>query len=84
MQHLAAQPVEDLEADIGAVLGWVDIDTEWALAEGRVDDVDNGIGNGRGIRIRRHNGRESLLHLFAEAGTRRRAGRNGRSGWSRR
>jgi hypothetical protein len=28
MQHLAAQPVEDLEAGIGAVLGAVDMDAK--------------------------------------------------------
>jgi DNA-binding transcriptional LysR family regulator len=44
MQHLAAKAIEDGEADIGAVLGRIDMHPKRPLAERRVDDRDDGIG----------------------------------------
>jgi hypothetical protein len=37
MQHLRAKAIEDREADIGTVLGRIDVHAEWPLAEGRAD-----------------------------------------------
>src|SRR3984893_18768791 len=68
MQHVAAKAIEDRKADIGAVLGWVDMHTKWPLAEGRVNDLNDGIGHGGGVRIGRHNGGKYFLHLFTKTG----------------
>ena len=46
MQHFAAKAIEDREADIRAVLGWVDMHPKWPLAKGRVNDLNDGIGHG--------------------------------------
>jgi hypothetical protein len=70
MQHLAAKAIEDREADIRAVLGRINMHPKRPLAEGRVDDPDDGIGRGRGVRVGRHYGRKGLLHLLAKTGIR--------------
>ena len=70
MQHLAAKAIEDREADTGAVLGRIDMHPKRPLAERRVDDPDDGIGHGTGVRVGRHYGRERLLYLLTETGIR--------------
>src|SRR6266478_593356 len=70
MQHLAAKAIEDREADVGAVLARIDIHAKRPLAERRVDDPDDGIGHGRGVRVGRHYGRNGILHLLTETGIR--------------
>jgi hypothetical protein len=39
------EPVEHREADVGAVLGGIDVDTKRPLPEWGVDHVDDGVGN---------------------------------------
>jgi hypothetical protein len=46
VQHLAAQPVEHGEADVGSILGRVDVNAEGPLAERAIDDFDNSDGDG--------------------------------------
>ncbi len=89
MQHLAAKAIEDREADVGAVLARIDIHAKRPLAERRVDDPDDGIGHGRGVRVGRHYGRNGILHLLTETGIRprlisaMRASSAGRPEWAK-
>ena len=67
MQHLRANAVEHGEADIGAILGRVDVDAERPLTERRADDIDDRLGDEPDIGILRHDRRKRLLHLLAKA-----------------
>ena len=60
MQQLVADAVDDSERDVGAIFGRVDMNTEWPLAERRIDDPDDRIRHGRCIRLRRHDRGERI------------------------
>jgi hypothetical protein len=67
-RHFGADAVNDREGDVGAVLAKVNMDAEGSLAERRVDDPHDGLGDLGGIGVRRHNFGKGLLYLLAEAG----------------
>ena len=68
MQHLGADTVDDREGHVGTVLARVDMNAEGSLADRSVDDLDDGIGDGGGIGVWRHDPGEGFLYLLAEAG----------------
>ena len=45
MQHLAADAVDHREGDVGAILSRINMNAESPLAERRVDNADNGVGD---------------------------------------
>lgn len=45
MQHLGPWPVEHREADVGTVLGRIDMHPKRTLPERTVDNIDYGVGN---------------------------------------
>ena len=66
MQHLHPEPVEHREADVGTVLGRVDVNPKRTLPEWGVDHVDDGVGNRGHVGVRRHNGIEGFLDPGSE------------------
>jgi hypothetical protein len=66
MQHLSPEPVEHREADVGAVPGRVDVNPKPTLPKWGVDHVDEGVGNGGNIGVRRHNRVEGFLNAGSE------------------
>jgi hypothetical protein len=92
MQHFCADPVHDSKANIGSILGGVDMDPERPFAEGRIDHLDDCFSDRRSVGIGRHNGTECFQYLlakaligarfvFGDAGFIPRAGPNGQSDW---
>jgi hypothetical protein len=57
------RPIDDCRS----VLGRIDVHSKGSLAEGRVDDLYDGIRNRGNIGIGRHDGCEALEHLVGEA-----------------
>ena len=66
MQHLSPEPIENREADVGAVLGRIEVNPERALAKRGVDHADERVGNHGYIGVRRHDGVEGLLNPGSE------------------
>ena len=67
MQHLGPRTVEHRKADAGAVFGRVVVHAEGTLAKWGVDDLHDRVSHPRDVGVVRHDGREGLLHLLAEA-----------------
>ena len=72
LQHVIADPVDDREGHRSAILAGVDMDPERPFAEGRVDDVGNGPGDGAEIGVVRCNPCQGSLDLPGDAGARAR------------
>ena len=66
-EHFGPDTVGDAVDDLGAILRRVDMDAERPGAEGPVDDIDDGCGNGGRIGVGRLQGGEALQRLFRNA-----------------
>jgi hypothetical protein len=63
-QKLGPDTIGDSVDYLTAILNRVDVYTERPFAEWHVDDLDDGIGDGSNIRVRRHSGGKVLLDLI--------------------
>ncbi len=41
MKHLCTQAIKHGEADVGAVLRWINMDTEWTFTERSINHINN-------------------------------------------
>src|ERR1700730_18138416 len=72
MQHFCADTVHDSKANIGSILGRVDMDPERPFAEGRIHHLDDCFSDRRSIGVWRKNANEWFQYFLAKtlSGTR--------------
>ena len=64
MQHLRPHPVNDTERGLGPVLRRIDVDPEWAFAEGRVNGFNDGFRHRTRIRVGWNDGSKGFLDFL--------------------
>ena len=65
MEHLRPNAIDDSEGYLGSILRGVDMYAKRALAEGRIDNLDDGFRDSANVGVVGHDGGEGLLDSLA-------------------